>query len=283
MRKIKSGVLAILLFSLIYVLTGPPREGKTFYATYRALQILKKGKEKVFSNYPIVYAVPLPLSKKVKNRFIKLYNWVNIQLRSGRPDVQLYRPHILSSFVWEKSLMKDPLYDCSIFIDEAYDDYFSREWKEFEKKQLEWFATNGHNLLDVWIIAQNSAFVDVNIRRLTNYFIRMKKRHVLFGMGFLWFEAQTFLSESEMNMNNRKLDLTYSKDRLTLRNDVMNSYDTHYFRDTRKEKTYQTWHDKFQIVPETKFRFNYGKVILVSLVLLSLSVFIEIMLKIFVL
>lgn len=279
----KSKGLATLLFlCLIYVLTGPPREGKTFYATFKALQILKKGKEKVFSNYPIIYQLDLTKKQKLYNFYVGSYNFFSGPVLGSTTKKQKIQKRILSSIPWTKALMKDTLYDCSIFIDEAYDDYFSREWKDFEKEQLEWFATNGHNLLDVWIIAQNSAFVDVNIRRLTNYFIKMRKQYVFANIGFLWFRAEIFLSESEMTMNNRKMDLSYSKDRLTMRNDVKTAYDTHYFRDTKAEKLYSTWYDILKIVPSRKWSFNYGKIILVSGIFAAIIIFLYIMLKIFI-
>ena len=223
----KSTLFLVLVVSLIYVVSAPPRQGKTFYVTYKMMEILKKGKEKVFSNYPIIFEW-LSYRERFKNIFRYLLR---------KP---LKKSKIFSSFMWKKEYMGDPIYDSSIVIDEAYrEGVSSREWKDFSIQQHTWFATNGHNLNDIWLIAQNPARVDTIIREMTNYFIFVKKKYFLWTI-FLWFVIEYHTDDANKKMNREP----YFRERLTLRKDVMKAYDTHYFRDHKEPKLYSTWYDQ---------------------------------------
>lgn len=178
--------------------------------------------------------------------------------------------------------MSDSIYDSTIIWDEAYQDLSSRNWKTFTIEDHKWFATNGHNLNDVWIVVQNPARVDTVIREMANYFIYMQKTYAFFRMGFLWFTAKYYIRESDINMSRKGMDLSYFKDRLTMRSDVMQAYDTHFFRNPAPEKKYETWTEKYNIplAPE-KFSLNYGKGILILSIILGIYIFLYIVSKIF--
>lgn len=217
----------IFIFGLIYVVFAPPRQGKTFFCTKKALEALKKGNEKVFTNYPIRLEY-LTNKQKIKNIFLWLFR------------KKLIKPKILSSFVWKREYMKDNIYDSLIIWDEAYRDLSSREWKTFTKDDHTWFATNGHNLNDIYVIAQNYNRVDIVIREMANYFIYIKKKMFLWHF-FLYFIAEFYISEDDFRMRKRDADACFFRQRFLKSKEVMNAYDTHYWRNYKQQKEYITW------------------------------------------
>ena len=195
------------VFGVIYIVWAPPREGKTYYCTRWALRRLRSGKT-VYTNYPIIDS-------------------------SG-----------LSSMVWSPELVHESIHDALIIIDEAYRDYNSRNFKSFTEDEHTFFATNGHNNLDIVLIAQNPARVDVVIREMTNVYYFVRKFELPFLSHPLWFRVLGFLDETSMASRDPKQ--AYSSELVFFRRSVASAYDTHYFR--RGVSDYQgiTWREKLE-------------------------------------
>ena len=187
---------------MIYIVAGPPREGKTFWVTYLALkEMARKGKRKrkVFSNYPIKH---------------KKYGF---------------------SYKWDMDLIYD-IRDSVIIIDEAYRDVSSRNHKDFTVDQHTAFATNGHNNNDFWIIAQSPARVDVIIREMTNIFFYVSKYCFPFSKSPLWFTIRGYLSESDLQSQD-----SYSTESILPSKRVKNAYDTHFYGNSNVDIVYTKW------------------------------------------
>lgn len=217
---------------MIYIIWAPPRQGKTFFATYRALREMRKTKKalKVYSNYPIISKEPLTLSQKVKNVFRKKENKI--------PN------KVLSSYVWRPEFVYESIYDSMIVIDEAYMDYNSRKFQDFDADTHVFFATNGHNHNDIYLIAQSPARLDKIVREMTNVFYYVKKHTFPWSSNPLWFTVEGYLTEEDFVARRSNPDAVWTKEQLTLKKDVARAYDTHYYRSQKQEHKPQTWAEK---------------------------------------
>jgi hypothetical protein len=196
-----------LVLIMIYIVWAPPREGKTYFCTRWALGRLRKN-QRVYTNYPIIDS-------------------------SGR-----------SSMVWTPDLVHESIHDALIVIDEAYRDYNSRSFKSFSGDEHTFFATNGHNNLDIVLIAQNPARVDVVIREMTNIYFFVRKLSLPFVSRPLAFRVLGFLDE--LSMSSRDPKMAYSSELVWFRKYVAQAYDTHYFRKNSQEHTGITWKEHIE-------------------------------------
>lgn len=192
---------------MIYIVWAPPREGKTYFCTRWALGRLAKG-QTVFTNYPVIDD-------------------------QGR-----------SSLVWSPDLVHESIHDALIVIDEAYRDYNSRSFKNFSPDEHTFFATNGHNNVDIVLIAQNPARVDVVIREMCNVFFFVRKFQLPFMSHPLWFRVLGFLDETSMAGRDPKL--AYSSELVFFRRYVARAYDTHFFRKDDDDFQGITWREKLE-------------------------------------
>lgn len=190
---------------MIYIIWAPPRKGKTYYATYWAISILKaiyknKGNKKfVFSNYPIHH---------------KKYG---------------------STLFWNKNSYQYNIHDSVIIIDEAYRDYNSRKYHKFSTNEHTFFATNGHDNNDIILICHGIHRIDPVIREMVDTYYYVKKITFPFSEKPLWFIVEGFLDEIEI-ANRYRYNTVYSKFFLRFKKEIGNSYDTHYFRKPDNEK-----------------------------------------------
>jgi zona occludens toxin (predicted ATPase) len=122
---------------MIYIIWGFPGGGKSYFATRRAYHAMKAGK-KVFTNYPVMYLQKPSLFQRFLNIFRK---------KENRRE-----SHVVSSYVWKSSYLKEYIVGALIIIDEAYRDYSSRNWQKFTEDIHTNFATNRHNDNDFYFI-----------------------------------------------------------------------------------------------------------------------------------
>lgn len=189
---------------MIYIVDGPPGAGKSYFGTRVAVKTLLDGRRPCFTNYPVV------LGNK-------------------------------STFVWDYSLISEPVQDAVIIMDEAYRDVSSRDFKKFSKDEHTFFATNRHNGLDIYLIAQHLNRVDVIIREMANEIIRISKVAVPVIDRPLWFRADVYTDEASY----ARKEIYYSQHYL-FRKKYAKAYDTHAFR--RKSEPYRgvTWIEKMK-------------------------------------
>lgn len=200
---------------MIYVIVGPPRSGKTYFATKIALSELrgkgflfwKRFSRPVYTNYPVID-----------------------------------RKHNLSSRVWDSNYVYENIQDSIIIIDEAYRDFSSRNYKNFDADKHLFFATNGHQGNDIYIITQNASRVDLIIREMTNelYYVRNIS---LFGRPLI-FIIDVIQDLNEMGKL-KPSPLSVVKKRLMLfRSSVASAYDTHAYRSIAPPFESRTWAEK---------------------------------------
>lgn len=146
--------------------------------------------------------------------------------------------------VWTPDLVHESIHDALIVIDEAYRDYNSRSFKSFSGDEHTFFATNGHNNLDIVLIAQNPARVDVVIREMTNIYFFVRKLSLPFVSRPLAFRVLGFLDE--LSMSSRDPKMAYSSELVWFRKYVAQAYDTHYFRKDSQEHIGITWKEHIE-------------------------------------
>lgn len=183
---------------MIYIIEAPPGYGKTYYATKRIIEELKKKKpKKVFSNYPVI---------------IK------------------HKGKLLSSYKWEPEYLYEGVSESEIYLDEAWQYFSSREWKKFDVKTQEAFATNRHNENNYYLIAQHHSRLDTIIREICGMFYVLHKVHI--GKWPLWFTVDSFLTEGDVEKyhETKNKELRWSCKRFLRSRVVEKAYDTHFWR-----------------------------------------------------
>lgn len=184
---------------MIYIIWAPPRKGKTYYATYRAVHVLKniyhkKGnKKKVFSNYPIYH---------------KKYG---------------------STLFLDRNTLNYDITDSLIIFDEAYRDFNSRTFYKFTKKEHTFFATNGHDNNDIFLIAHGINRVDTVIREMVDTYFFVKKYSIPFMERPLFFNVEGYIDLIDIGQRHRR-NTVYSSFWLRFQKEIADAYDTHFFR-----------------------------------------------------
>lgn len=176
------------------IVIGHPGEGKTYFATMQGLRSMKEGKI-CLSNYPIV-----------------------------SPDGK-YR-----SCIWKKeyATLPSPPTNCTIIIDEAYRDYNSRRWAEFKNEEHIYFSTNRHNKLEIYIIVQNPARIDITLQEIANFILASKIS--FFGLFTFGFKYQYFAFLEDLSAKKVGINKSYKSQLVRFKKYIAKSYDTHYYR-----------------------------------------------------
>lgn len=204
---------------MIYLIAAPPGNGKTYFATYLALKnglrdINKKPKgvpkRDIYTNYPV------------------------IDKKTG-----------YSTLKWEPYYTKESIVDADIIIDEAWQYFSSRDYKNFGKDLQAFFAVNRHNDLDIYIIAQNPARVDVIIREMVNEFYYVEKHGLPFREKPMWFTIWVYQDLNQMAKMSPDPMAYVKKKRILFKKRIAEAYNTHQFR-TAKETGIKpvTWNDE---------------------------------------
>src|SRR3990172_1610588 len=120
--------------------------------------------------------------------------------------------------------------------------------------QHDFFATTGHNNIDVYIIAQNYRRINIVIREMALFIIISKFSNPLSLMSKsgrkeltpLFFTVETYLSEREYQLKGIKKDAVYEKKRILFNTAIANSYNTQYYRRLAKTIERISWYDDMQ-------------------------------------
>ncbi|MDV0444081.1 zonular occludens toxin domain-containing protein [Methanorbis rubei] len=226
--------------SMIYIIVAPPRSGKTYYATKIAIENLIPQKSLIKSLFAKIKSGAVTL----EDPNLTFTNYPVVDPKTG-----------LSTYRWLSSYAKENIQDATIIIDEAWQDYSSRNYKEFTKDMQAFFAMNGHNNNDIYIIAQNAARVDVIIREMCNELYYVRKISIPFTERPLFFITYIYHDLDEMSRMTPDPYLAVKKRFVLFRSRIARAYDTHYFRSTKPPITPETWleyhYKKTHLEPET--------------------------------
>jgi len=192
---------------------APPREGKTYVVVDEAIKTLKQKKE-VYSNFPII------------------------------------TPSGLMSRVWKKEFIYENIQNALVIIDEAQHDFDSQQHKSLDDNEDTFFATSGHNGIEIRIISQNLTRVTKAIRDRMNEFIFVQK-----GLPFpfyrdregkwgrpLYFIKTSYLTLEDLQSHDK--ERIYLKERVFFNSETAKSYDTHYFKRQGEIFNPPTWYEE---------------------------------------
>jgi len=218
------------------IISAAPSQGKSYWATFLSVMLLKD-KKIVYTNYPVIYTVPYTLKELIINIYRKLRK---------KPPI----PHKqLSTRKWKDEYVSMGLHDCTIILDEAYK--LVNCHTRLTDEQHDFFATTGHNNVDVYVIAQNYRRINLIIREMATFIIISKFSNPLSLLSKegrkqltpLVFTVRTYLSERDYQMSGIKADLLYEKTRHFFRKDIASAYNTQYYRKKAKPIESITWLD----------------------------------------
>lgn len=194
----------------VFVIMAPPGEGKSYVATAFALELMRDG-VKVYSNFPIL---------SVDGEYC--------------------------SYEFDRSMMKENLNGCAVFIDEGYTMFSSRKYMTFSDEDHDWFATSGHNEMMIFIIVQNVNRVDKVIREVLNLLYVVKKTKIPILEIPLWFTVDAFLDVDDLKFFKMGLIDPYSTEHVRFSVDVALAYDTKFFRkDSQVPYVGKTWKEVY--------------------------------------
>lgn len=191
------------LTSPITIFYAPPRSGKTYLAINTMLQSLKDGRQ-VITN--------------ISNNIPGVYRF-DEQLLSGAPA-----------------------YDSDIIIDEAYQYFSSRNFKNFGLTKHEFFSLCGHYGNRVVLIAQHPARLDKIIRENCTCFIMARCYRLPNGVPFVFRYLEFDFDVSLMgSLSDIRRARPVSSSWVRFKKSVASLYDTHCLRPSDAPLSLELW------------------------------------------
>lgn len=180
------------LIAPITIFYAAPRSGKTYLAVHSMLDSLKDGR-KVVTNIPVT---------------IKGVYRFDTAILSGAP-----------------------VYDSDIYLDEAYQYFNSRNFKQFSRSMHEFFSLCGHYGNRLVLISQHPARLDKVIRENTSFFVKAVCYRFPWGRPFFFryycYDIDPSMIGSSSEIRKVRPVRTYTT---FFRSRVASKYDTHNLR-----------------------------------------------------
>lgn len=183
----------------LYTIRGKPSGGKSYFATSLAVEALKEGKRRVFSNYPIIY-------------------------KDG--DKTLCTLYFEAKMILEKNLN-----GAIVINDESHMDFWSRDFKNFTEEKKNFFSHCAQHGISFYSIVQHEDRQDTIINDCTNLFAIVDKTEIPFLEIPLFFYIEWWADEEDMKNAKYHPDtvLPYHTERVWFKKEVANAYDTRFF------------------------------------------------------
>lgn len=220
---------------MIYIIAAAPREGKSYLLT----KILREALEEQYK------------LKKAGKPYKKIFSNFPVICEFG------------STLVWKPEYTKEEIIDSIIGIDEAWQYFNSRNYKGFTKDDHAFFALNGQNNNEIYLIAHSPNRMDTVIREMVNIFYFVKKVKIPFTNYPLWFRVESFLDELSISQRYSNPNAVYGVFHLFFRKKIARAYDTHFFkRNPVDQIEYAAWTDetdKWFIPEEYRKRIEENK------------------------
>ena len=152
----------------IYLVTGKPRHGKTYFVIRSASHWIKRG-ERIYSN------VFFDLKSKFFSRYYKKHNLsaekilgdLNNPKDLANPDKQV--------FYWRSIRDWNKMTKGVIIADEGTIYFNPRKWASLSEETERKLMQHGHEDLDIWVTCQHYSRIDVSLRILAERILVVKK------------------------------------------------------------------------------------------------------------
>jgi len=145
---------------MIYVITGKPRNGKTFFVIRHIPRWIKNG-ERIFSNVKINVGQGA-LKKYTEDIVGNLHNPEDL----NNPKKQIFYWHNLHEW--------NHMTNGIILVDEAQRYFNSRNWAQLSEETELKLQQHGKDDLDVWATTQHFTRIDVTLRILVELYFKVK-------------------------------------------------------------------------------------------------------------
>lgn len=195
----------------LFTVRGRPGHGKSYISTDFAISVMKEGKRKVFSNYPIIY-------------------------NDGR--------RVLSSLYFDASMILEKNLNGSVIIhDESHQDNFSRDFKNFDKDKMAFYSRCSQHGITYYSIVQHEDRQDTIINDCSDLYMEVDKVEIPFLGIPIFFTITSWASEEDMKNSRYHSDLQpFDYERVWFKKEIANSYSTKYFgQDNRPLYEGETW------------------------------------------
>lgn len=144
----------------IYVVTGKPRHGKTFFIVRQIPRWLKNG-ERIFSN------VKLNLGTGALKKFDdSLIGNINSESDLNNKNKQI--------FYWKNIHEWNKMNNGIILVDEAQRYFNARSWNQLSEETEIKLQQHGKEDLDVWATTQHFTRIDITLRILVEIFYKVE-------------------------------------------------------------------------------------------------------------
>lgn len=144
----------------IYVITGKPRHGKTYYMSTLVVKMLKQ-KRRIFSNIKLNFGVGA--LKKFSEDLVG--DWSE-KLDRSNPNKQV--------FYWSNIHEWEHFENGVILVDEAQRYFNARQWLMLSQDTEMKLQQHGKDNLDVWATTQHYSRIDITLRYLVEKFYIVK-------------------------------------------------------------------------------------------------------------
>lgn len=229
-------------------------EGKSYVCTHKAVfELLNpKSKRKVLSNFPIVVTVPFTFKQKLVHYILSIYKKESLTFKLFGKQINLTKEiqEIRSSYVWKDDYTGKGVKNALILIDESHDKYTGAYAYELNKDDRKFFSRLRHNDIAVYLMSQSQDDIHPFIRRRLAYIHDIHKTKFFWNKAPSYFTVKTYTSiknylrRDDHRIHKRAKKTEYHKERIRFSVLISNSYNTHFFRDTREEPKYINWYNQ---------------------------------------
>lgn len=187
----------------LYCIRARPGNGKSYVATAIAIAFMLIGR-KVFTNYPIVY----------NNGF-----------------------RVLESRALEKEmLLNENLNGSVIIIDEAWQWFWSRNFKGFTDEWTQFFSTLSQKEISLYYIVQSEDRIDTIVNDCANLFAEVEKTEIPVLEMPVCFTVSWYCEEIEMQLARTKQNVDpYHVERFWFDRYIAQAFDTKFFGSDKRE------------------------------------------------
>lgn len=147
---------------MIYIITGPTGVGKTAYQAFLARDLLKRG-ERVFSNIKL-YPEKMKLADVLPKNF---EGDISVAEDRNNPQCRI--------LYWQHRADWQYFSEGTVFCQEGLGYFNARDWAALPQALQMKLVQNRKDKIDIYVDVQHWMFVDIQIRRLAERVIFMKR------------------------------------------------------------------------------------------------------------
>lgn len=152
----------------IYIITGKPRHGKTYFIIRNAIDWIKNG-VRIYSN------VFLDLDNKIFKPYYKKYNLSSKKILGDIDNEKDLKNPNKQVFYWRNMRDWNKMNKGIIIADEGTVYFNPRKWSQLTEATEKKLMQHGHEDLDIYVSCQHYSRIDITLRVLAERIMVVKK------------------------------------------------------------------------------------------------------------